>query len=54
MDSKLRRTAILSSMALILLVSLFVVFSNLPQPGPGREDNTPAQTTPLPEQEGQT
>ncbi len=54
MDSKLRRTAILSSMALILLVSLFVVFSNLPQSGPGREDNTPAQTTPLPEQEGQT
>ena len=46
MDSKLRRTAILSSMALILLVSLLVVFTNMPKTGPGSGSSTPA-----PEQE---
>ncbi|MCI8286556.1 MAG: hypothetical protein HFH89_02620 [Lachnospiraceae bacterium] len=54
MDSKLRRTAILSSMALILLVSLFVVFTNQSEPGTGNGNNRPAETTPLPDPESQT
>ncbi|MCI9141450.1 MAG: hypothetical protein HFH87_02370 [Lachnospiraceae bacterium] len=51
MDSKLRRTAILSSMALILLVSLLVVFTNMPKTGPGSGSSTQAEATPAPEQE---
>lgn len=53
MDSKLRRMAILCSMAMILLVSLLVLYINRP-PGSGGGGRIPQATqTPLPqEQEG--
>lgn len=54
MDSKLRRAAILSSMAIILLVSLLVFFSNAPERETGGNRNgTPTQTPPSPNQDGQ-
>lgn len=54
MDSKLRRTAILCSMAIILLVSLLVVYLNLPDQSGGNRPGASAYTTPSPEPDAQT
>lgn len=44
MDSKLRRTAILSSMAVILLVSALVLYTNQPKKNAGDRHNFPEET----------
>lgn len=49
MDSKLRRMAILSSMAVILLVSLLVLYVNRPEEGGGNQNQKPPAGTQVPQ-----